>query len=128
MQDRVEADEEPEMLSVRMSSSLDEESWGIDSDEMSLAPDHLLAPEYRREESEGSIDQLQQDLRQLRELIQSVQDCADVGTRMNIDKVSEQLTRVPITDDIALSVRNIGGGDAKNVEELARLLRRLGKL
>ncbi len=61
-------------------------------------------------------------------LLQEVEHRALVGAKRGGGGIRERLTRVPITDEIVLSVRNIEDRDAHLVEKLARLLRRIGGL
>ena len=65
---------------------------------------------------------------ELGRLLQEVEHRAWVGAKRGGGGIRERLTRVPITDEIVLSVRNIEDQDAHLVEKLARLLRRIGRL
>ena len=65
---------------------------------------------------------------ELQTLLQAVEQRARLGDERSSRTTRERLTRVPITEDILLSVRNISDDDAHLVEELAALLRRLGRL
>lgn len=65
---------------------------------------------------------------ELGRLLQEVEHRARVGAKRAGGGIRERLTRVPITDEIVLSVRNIEDQDAHLVEKLARLLRRIGRL
>ena len=65
---------------------------------------------------------------ELEGLLQEVERRALVGGRGRGWLARERLTRVPITEEIVLSVRNIKDEDAHFVEKLARLLRRIGRL
>jgi hypothetical protein len=60
--------------------------------------------------------------------LQEVERRARLGAKQSEGQTRERLTRVPITQDILLSVRNISDDDAHLVEELAELLRRFGRL
>ncbi len=61
-------------------------------------------------------------------LLQEVEGLARRGSKQSHGQARERLTRVPVTEDITLSVRNIDDEDAHLVEKLAKLLRRLGRL
>ena len=65
---------------------------------------------------------------ELQTLLQEVERRARLGAKQSEGQTRERLTRVPITQDILLSVRNIRDDDAHLVEELAELLRRFGRL
>lgn len=65
---------------------------------------------------------------ELERLLQEVEKRALVGAKRGRGGIRERLTRVPITEEIVLSVRNIEDEDAHLVEDLARLLRRIGRL
>jgi DNA-binding transcriptional MerR regulator len=65
---------------------------------------------------------------ELEQLLQKVEHRALIGAKRSGGGLRERLTRVPITDEIVLSVRNIEDEDAHLVEDLARLLRRIGRL
>jgi len=64
----------------------------------------------------------------LRTLLQAVEGRARLGAQRSEGRTRERLTRVPITQEIILSVRNISDEDAHLVEELAEFLRRAGEL
>ena len=64
----------------------------------------------------------------LRTLLQAVEGRARFGAERSEGRTRERLTRVPITQEIILSVRNISDEDAHLVEELAEFLRRAGEL
>jgi len=72
-----------------------------------------------------SGDELNSELEQL---LQNVEQRALLGAKRGGGGLRERLIRVPITDEIVLSVRNIEDEDAHLVEDLARLLRRIGRL
>ncbi len=74
-------------------------------------------------ESDGSPDASDHELRTL---LQEVEHRARLGVKQSKWRSREHLTRVPITEDISLSVRNITNKDAHLVEKLAALLRRIG--
>jgi DNA-binding transcriptional MerR regulator len=76
-------------------------------------------------ELSSSGDELNSELEQL---LQNVEQRALIGAKRGGGGLRERLTRVPITDEIVLSVRNIEDEDAHLVEDLARLLRRIGQL
>jgi DNA-binding transcriptional MerR regulator len=61
-------------------------------------------------------------------LVREVDDRARHGSKSSAGPNREQLTRVAVTEDIILSVRNIEEEDAHLVEELAEILRRAGRL
>jgi len=65
---------------------------------------------------------------ELRTLLREVERRARRGAKGSEGQTRERLTRVPITDEILLSVRNISDKDSHLVEELAALLRRIGRL
>ena len=65
---------------------------------------------------------------ELEQLLQKVEHRALIGAKRGGGGLRERLTRVPITDEIVLSVRNIEDEDAHLVEDLARLLRQIGRL
>ncbi|MBT8442284.1 MAG: hypothetical protein KJO76_07855 [Gammaproteobacteria bacterium] len=67
-------------------------------------------------------------LERLSELSRIVQARAGVGAQSTSDYSGERLIRVPITDDIMLSVRNVPEGDAQLVEDLADLLRQVMRM
>lgn len=67
-------------------------------------------------------------LERISELSRIVQERARVGAQSTSDYSGERLIRVPITDDIMLSVRNVPEGDAQLVEDLAELLRRVMRI
>ncbi len=80
------------------------------------------APGHSMRESSATLDD------QLQTLLQEVEGRARLGARLSQGRTGERLTRVPITQEIILSVRNISDEDAHLVEELAELLRRAGRL
>jgi DNA-binding transcriptional MerR regulator len=61
-------------------------------------------------------------------LVREVDERAQHGFKSSSGPNREQLTRVAVTEDIILSVRNIEEDDAHLVEELAEVLRRAGRL
>lgn len=65
---------------------------------------------------------------ELESLLKEVEHCARIGAERAGGGLRERVTRVPISDEIVLSVRNIEDDDAHLVEKLARLLRRIGRL
>lgn len=65
---------------------------------------------------------------ELQTLLQDVERRARVGAKQSKGRTSEHLTRVPITEDIILSVRNIKEKDVHLVERLAAFLRKVGRL
>lgn len=67
-------------------------------------------------------------LARLGELSRIVQERARTGAQMTTDYSGERLIRVPISDDIMLSVRNIPERDAQLVADLADLLRRIMRI
>ncbi len=69
-----------------------------------------------------------EDEQRLRQLLREIERTARRGAKMSESQTSERVTRVPVTEDIVLSVRNITEENAALVEELAELLRRLGRL
>ena len=62
----------------------------------------------------------------LRDLLLEIDERA-AGARSNRETTRERLTRVPVTESILLSVRDIGEEDAELVERLAEILRRIGE-
>lgn len=64
-------------------------------------------------------------LEEIRQLLLTIQQRADAGTLSSSGTSGERLMRVPITDDIMISVRNISEADADLVEALCQRLRRL---
>ncbi len=64
----------------------------------------------------------------LQTLLQQVERRARLGAKRSEGRTGERLTRVPITEEIILSVRNISDEDAHLVEELAEFLRWAGRL
>ena len=70
----------------------------------------------------GSLDS------ELEMLLQEVDRLARIGAKRSGVRTRERLTRVPVTDDIILSVRNIDDDDAHVVEKLAALLRQIGRV
>jgi DNA-binding transcriptional MerR regulator len=64
---------------------------------------------------------------ELKALLQEVGSRARLGAKESEGQVSERWTRVPITEEILLSVCNISDEDAHLVEELAELLRHIGE-
>ncbi len=89
---------------------------------MAAAPS--APPESRS--SAGSADTTESV--SLGRLLQEVDRGARQGAKQSEGRTGERVTRVPISEDIVLSVRNIEEGDAHLVEKLAKLLRRLGGL
>ena len=75
-----------------------------------------------------SMDAQTDDLRHLALLLREIQDRARVGAKISSTSSGERLIRVPISRDILLSVRHIPEKDAHLVEQLASLLKRLGRL
>jgi DNA-binding transcriptional MerR regulator len=73
----------------------------------------------------GVTDDMSAELARLGELMRMVQARAQVGTQQTTHYSGERLMRVPITDDIMLSVRNISDDDAPLVEELCRVLQKV---
>jgi DNA-binding transcriptional MerR regulator len=65
---------------------------------------------------------------ELQTLLQEVELRTQIGAQQSRGRTRERVTRVPITEDITLSVRNIDDKDAHLVEKLAEFLRRLGRL
>ena len=63
----------------------------------------------------------------LGELVKEVDQRARIASRSTKSDTREQLTRVPVTDNIILSVRNIDEKDAHLVEELAAMLRQASR-
>ena len=61
-------------------------------------------------------------------LLQEIEHRAIAATTSPEQTTLERWIRVPVTDSIMLSVRNISEQDAEIVEQLAQLLRRLGGL
>lgn len=80
------------------------------------------APQPSMRESNAPMDS------RLRTLLQAVEGRARLGAERSEGRTRERLTRVPITQEIILSVRNISDEDAHLVEELAEFLRRAGEL
>lgn len=67
-------------------------------------------------------------LQELRSLLQEIERRARRRSEQSELRSSERLTRVPISEEILMSVRDIDDQDAHLVEELAELLRRVGRL
>ncbi len=65
---------------------------------------------------------------QLPLLLQEIERRAIAGATPTEGTTLERLIRVPVTESITLSVRNISEADAELVEQLAQLLRRVGGL
>lgn len=66
--------------------------------------------------------------RRLHRLLQELDRRTRLGAKRSLGQTRERVTRVPVTEGIILSVRDIDDDDAHLVEELAELLRREGEL
>jgi DNA-binding transcriptional MerR regulator len=82
-------------------------------------------PRARRSQSGPSSEESDSELQTL---LQEVELRTQIGAQQSRGRTRERVTRVPITEDITLSVRNIDDEDAHLVEKLAEFLRRLGRL
>jgi DNA-binding transcriptional MerR regulator len=107
-------------LSPELSASMRTDSTTSRSRSLSEAEPQLMGSRARR--SVGPSDP------ELQKLLQEVERRARLGAKHGAGQTRERLTRVPITEDILLSVRNISDDDAHLVEELAEFLRRIGRL
>jgi len=99
----------------RMRSQVEQErppSWSSLADEAPAT--RALAP-----------DDPEKDLQRLGELLREIQKCAEQGAGEYHGSLRDHLIRVPIADDIRLSVRNLGADDAHLADELAALLKRV---
>jgi DNA-binding transcriptional MerR regulator len=67
----------------------------------------------------------EEELQHLGKLLREIQQRAEVGADDYDSSSREHLIRVPIADDIRLSVRNLGTDDAYLADELAALLKRV---
>jgi DNA-binding transcriptional MerR regulator len=65
---------------------------------------------------------------ELGRLLREVERRALIGGKGRDSLARERVTRVPVSEEIVLSVRNIDDKDAHWVEKLAALLRRIGRL
>ncbi len=134
------AAEDVALRSMRDSAALQAPSMEISYSRGSRGPsasmrrESMASREYSHAVSESahgdselpsSGDELNSELEQL---LQNVEQRALLGAKRGGGGLRERLIRVPITDEIVLSVRNIEDEDAHLVEDLARLLRRIGRL
>ena len=66
--------------------------------------------------------------RRVGQLLAEIDRSAGRGAKPSEGRTRERVTRVPVTEDIFVSVRNMSEEHAELVEELAERLRRLGRL
>jgi len=125
--------ERREQMKVR-SEPPDKRSWSLDhlrnlitgpdsADAADSVPAETLAEDWGEfSELSFGADEMPAELARLGELMRMVQQRAQAGTQQTTDYSGERLIRVPISDDLILSVRNISEEDAPLVEELCRVL------
>ena len=89
----------------------------------SREPDKVSRSRRPRRSPSGDGDE-----RRLRQLLREIERTARRGAKMSESHTTERVTRVPVTEDIVLSVRNIDERDARLVEALANVLREVGGL
>jgi len=121
----------------RQSESPEERSWSLkdlrnvitglnSADTMDSAKAETPAEDWDAlpELSFGAAD-TPAELARLGELMRMVQQRAQAATQQTTDYSGERLIRVPISDDIMLSVRHISEEDAPLVEELCQVLKKV---
>lgn len=128
MQMRSEQSEAPSWSDQEVRSASPEPEYGESGEPDSVSP-ALDNDQWSRTLSLGAeTEGASAELERLGKLSRTVQERARAGAAMTLDYSGERLIRVPITDDIMLSVRNIPERDAQLVEDLADLLRRIMRI
>ena len=128
MQTRPEQSEAPSWSDQEVRSAHPEPAYGDSGEPDSVSPaldNDLWSQTLSLGAETGDTSA---EFERLAKLSRIVQERARAGAAMTPDYSGERLIRVPITDDIMLSVRNIPERDAQLVEDLADLLRRIMRI
>ena len=114
--------EEPTVDEHSMRSSLGRRREAMAARQMPEAPRRSVIEGSPPDRSSTPSDS------RIRDLLQEIKRRASAAAAQSGEQTSERLTRVPVSEEIMLSVRDIPEEDAHLVEELAELLRRVGNL
>lgn len=119
-----EPDRDTSRLAVRAEDVAEVE---IDDASMALSRTQQSAPGDAHAMRKPKSPSVEDDERRLKELLAEVDRRSREGAKPSKGQTRERLTRVPVTKTMFLSVQDIDEEDAVLVEQLAEVLRRLGR-